>query len=404
MLRNRVTGLAGRKWVWVVLALLLVAVAWPRSKSLTAVQVETAPLAQTVLASGRVIPPARVDMGVLQAGTVAEVRVREGQTVKSGDLLLQLASAEQQAALAQAQANLAQAEARLAQLNELAVGQSRESLSQAEIALAQAEREWQRQQALVQQGFGSQTALEQSRKERDLALSRKEAARLQWGSNQKGADRQSALASLKAAEASVQVARAKLGQLTLLAPANALVLARNVEPGQTVQVGKALLTLAVEGETRLSVPVDEKHLAYLRPGLTATVVADAFPGKPFSAVLSEISPAVDPQKGTVELKLAVSSPPAFLRADMTVSADILVASKPRTLVLAADAIRRSNGQPWVWVVRDGRAVRQPVALGLSGVGSVEVSKGLAAGEWVITATDTYIEAGQRISPQRASAL
>lgn len=400
----RIAWFTHRKLMVLVLALLLAAFAWPRGKNLSAVQVAQAPLAQGVLASGRVIPPARVEMGVLQTGTVAEVRVREGQLVKAGGILLQLASSEQQAALAQAEANLAQARARFDQLNELALGQSREGLTQADIALAQAEREWQRQQTLSQQGFGSQTALEQSRKERDLAQSRKEAARLQWGSNQKGSDRQVIQASVQSAEAAVQVARAKLAQLTLLAPADALVLTRSVEPGQTVQVGKTLLVLAIHGATRLSVPVDEKHLAYLRPGLTATVVADAFPGQPFSAVLSEISPAVDPQKGTVELKLDVPQPPAFLRADMTVSADILVAQKPKTLVLSADAVRRTNGQSWVWVVRDGRAVRQTVALGLSGVGSVEVVKGLAAGEWVVTATDTFIEEGQRITPQGAGAV
>jgi HlyD family secretion protein len=85
----------------------------------------------------------------------------------------------------------------------------------------------------------------------------------------------------------------------------------------------------------------------------------------------------------VEAKFRVPEPPPFLRADMTVSIDIAVASRPRAKVLPAAALRGANGDPpWVLVLRDGRAEKVAVEIGARGGGDVEVD-GLAPGDAVI---------------------
>jgi HlyD family secretion protein len=81
---------------------------------------------------------------------------------------------------------------------------------------------------------------------------------------------------------------------------------------------------------------------------------------------------------------------------MTVSAEILAAKRLNTTTLDSDAIRDAAGPaPWVLVVRDGRAVRQPVKLGIRGAGHTEILAGLAAGDAVVPPAEAAVREGQR---------
>jgi len=174
------------------------------------------------------------------------------------------------------------------------------------------------------------------------------------------------------------------------------VLARHVEPGTMAQPGRTLLALAAQGNTRIDAAVDEKHLRLLTPGMAAQAVADAFPGQRFDAKLYYVSPAVDPQRGTVDVRLDVPKPPAFLKPDMTVSVELLAGSKKDALVLPSSAVRDADREkPWVLALQDGRAVRVPVRLGLRGIGSVEILEGLNEGDEVIPQTEKALP-GDRV--------
>ncbi|MEO7399603.1 MAG: efflux RND transporter periplasmic adaptor subunit, partial [Polaromonas sp.] len=190
------------------------------------------------------------------------------------------------------------------------------------------------------------------------------------------------------AEAAVAMAQARLARLAIVSPVDALVLTRSVEPGSMAQPGRVLLTLAALGGTRIDANVDEKNLRLLTLGMPAKAVADAYPGQSFDAQLSYIAPAVDPQRGTVEVRLAVPNPPAFLRPDMTVSVEMVGGSKKDALVLPSGAVRDADREaPWVLLYSGGQAVRAPVKLGLRGVGSVEILEGLKEGDETIAQTE-----------------
>jgi HlyD family secretion protein len=125
--------------------------------------------------------------------------------------------------------------------------------------------------------------------------------------------------------------------------------------------------------------------------------ADAYPGQRFAAELDYINPGIDALRGSVEVKLKVPKPPEYLRQDMTVSVDIEVARRSNTVVIPTDGVRDAMGaQPWVLVVREAHAMRQPVKLGLRGDSQVEILDGVAPGERVISATNGTIRAGQRV--------
>ena len=183
----------------------------------------------------------------------------------------------------------------------------------------------------------------------------------------------------------------------IAAPADGTVLKRLVEPGDVVQQGKVLFEMDVAGETQLLLNVDEKNLRYLAPGQRAAASADAFPNDRFEAEIFYISPLVDAQRGTVEVKLRVPRRPAYLRTDMTISAEIEAGRRKDAVVVPSDALRDAAGRtPWVLVVNDHHAVRRPVKLGLRGAGQTEIVEGLAPGDIVIPATETNVGEGQRV--------
>jgi HlyD family secretion protein len=188
-----------------------------------------------------------------------------------------------------------------------------------------------------------------------------------------------------------------LDHATIKAPLAGTLIARSVEQGDVVQAGKVLMVLSPAGETQLVMQIDEKNLSQLALGQKALASADAYPLENFSAELVYINPAVDPQRGSVEVKLRVPSPPAYLRQDMTVSVEIEVASKANALVVPIAALHdASSKQPWVMKVSSGHAKRQPIKIGLRGASKVEVVEGLEAGEVVLSAGAGPIPDGHRV--------
>ncbi len=390
-----------RRWL---LALVLPAVAlWGGWRFLAGplvpvVLVERSDVVQTVVASGRVETPLRVDIGSQITGTVAAIPVAEGQTVQAGQLLVALENSEARAAVEQAVAAVAQAQARLQQIRSVALPLAQQAQQQAEATLANVRRQHARSRELQQKGFVGQAALDDARRNLDIAASQLRSAQLQVAtSRDDGSDTLLARTALQQAQASVHLAQARLRLTEIRAPADGTLIARNVEPGDVVQPGKALMVLSPVGKTQLVVQIDERNLAMVQLGQPALGAADAYPARRFAARVAYLNPSVDPARGSVIVKLDVAAPPAWLRQDMTVSVDIEVARRSATLVLPLSTLRDSAGaQPWVLVARAGRAVRQTVKPGARGIGKVEILAGLQAGEQVLPGLTPNIAGGERI--------
>lgn len=396
------------KWgAGAVLVLALAAAAALSSRRGTLVQlvpVARTGIVQSVVATGRLNAPARMDIGSEVTATVLDVRVREGDRIKAGDLLLRLSDAEARAALQQARASLGEARGRALQQSTVAAPVAGQAVVQAEAAFTAAERDHLRAQGLVAQGFFSQQKLDDVRRTLATAQSALQSARVQAEANQpSGIERTLAASRTGQALAVVGVAEARLARLRITSPIDAIVLTRRVEPGSMAQPGHVLLTLAAQGGMRIDAHVDEKNLRLLGAGMPAKAVADAYPGESFDARLDYIAPAVDPQRGTVEVRLAVLNPPPFLRPDMTVSVELVGGLKMDALVLPSGAVRDADREaPWVLALQGGVAVRMPVKLGLRGIGSVEILDGLKEGNSIIPPTEKAI-AGDRVRPGSVAA-
>ena len=355
-----------------------------RGPALAGYKVAERPLIQTVVATGRVVAVSRAQIGSPVTGVVIERRVREGDRVQAGDVLAVLRADDMEAAVRDA-------EAALAQLQQSTRPQAQAALREAEARLTQATREAQRRRELFQQQAIAREEMEQAIQAETTARANTEQARLTARSLLAGNPAEAA------ARARVASSKAQLAKTTIRAEVAGTVLTRNAEPGDLVQPGRILFEIAQTGDTEIQVPLDEKNLEVLAIGQTAMCIADAYPARPFPAKVGFIAPSVDPQRGTVDIRLTVTPVPSFLRQDMTVSVNVETGRRDKAIVVPNEALTAMDGnRAELWLIVDGRATKRPVQLGLRGLTQTEVTSGLHVGDWILSDARASVAPGDRV--------
>lgn len=368
--------------VLLALAAVLIWRMW-RGPEVPAYVIRSQTLVQNVVASGEVSSQSLARIGSEITGVIKARHVREGDSVKPGDLLLELNSDE-------AQARVHEAEAALQQLKGSTRLQAQAALKEATNNLEQARRERERREALQARHLLSDEQVEQARRSEMTARVANEKAQLQAAAQAAGGADEQVLQQRLAA------ARAALARTRLVSQVTGTVQTRNVEPGDLVQPGRTLLEIATADSREIVVKVDEKNMAPLQVGQPAQIVADAFPDQALPARVTFIAPAVDADRGTIDVHLGIGAPASFLKQGMAVSATIETGRREKALVIANDALRQVRGdQAEVMLVRGGKTERARVRLGLRGMIQSEVRDGLKAGDSVVI--DDIAE-GRRVRP------
>ncbi len=237
-----------------------------------------------------------VDLAPKVTGRVVEVRVRQGEHVKAGDVLATLDLGETALIVPRDEAGVASAEARVRDLEagtrdaEIATGEADVRDRRAAIDLAQ--KELERQRFLLSRKVGTERDLDRAttdleRAQASLSASESRLRLLREGSRKW---------QIRQAQDEVGRARAQLAQsknvvteAELRAPADAIVIHRFIEPGQLVAGGQPGLTLAFTNRLFVRSFIPEQRLGLVKQGQAAEVIVDAFKGRTFKARVAEIS-------------------------------------------------------------------------------------------------------------------
>ena len=356
-----------------------------------------APIVQTIVATGSATTPSVVQIGAQIAGNVNYIAVDQGDMVKVGEILITMDDRHAKASADAANASLHLARAEFVQLADLTLPTARRLLDQMTATVLQARLQRDRILHLSAQSIATPQEVEDVQHAFDIADAQRQSAALSVASKSVGgSEYSSAMAELAKAQALLRLAEAELRMTVIRSPINGFVITRSVEQGAIAQAGMSLLVLAPSIPKQLVVQIDERNLGLLHLGQKALASADAYPQLTFDALLFSIDPTIDPDRGSVEVKLTVLHPPAYLKEDMTVSVDIEVASQPAALVLANAAINEAAGIPYVMLVVDGRSAKQAVKLGIRGTEATEILKGIKVGDVVVATKDTTAAAGERV--------
>lgn len=344
-------------------------------------RLDARPLVQRVVASGEVNSQSLAQVGSEITGVVFARHVREGDAVRAGDLLLELRDDEQRA-------RRLEAEASLQQLIDSTRPQAQATLREAQNNLEQASRELQRRETLFERKILASEPLEQARRAELTARVIRDRARFAATAVAEGGSEEQVL------NQRLHATRAALAKTRIHAQVDGIVQTRDVEPGDLVQPGRTLLTIARSGSGEILLPLDEKNLASVELGQDAKIIADAYPDRVLPARVSFIAPSVETARGTIDVHLELQKPDAFLRQGMTVSVNIETGRRDRALVLPNDALLdRDGSRAQVLRVNAGVVERVDVRLGLLGTALSEVVEGLAAGDLVLVGD---ADEGQRV--------
>lgn len=380
----------------VALALILRSALGP---SLPATLVQKGPVIQKVVASGLITPKAKIRISAQVNGTLEELLSDEGETVHKGQILARISNAEASALVEQARAAYEQAQAKADQFQGVSARLAKESLRQAEIRLNKARLAAEREELLAKSNASTQEALDQARNELQLAESQFQGSMAQAkAAAPKGSDSRMALAAVDQSHGALSAAEAKLELYTIISPIDAKVISRSSESGDAIQTGSPLFLLASTEAFRAKVQVDEKYLALLVEGQAAEITADAYPGRTFAAKVERIAPAVNQDRGSVEVQLIIPEAPPYLRYDMSASVEIITNTSQASLLIPIEAVSAAATEhPFVYTLSDGKIRKQELKLGLRGDTQIEVTQGLAEQDIVLYPSEG-LSPGSRARP------
>lgn len=295
------------------------------------------PVAASYAGTAALEPRGESQVVAKTSGVALAVLVEEGQTVRAGQPLVRLDP-----------------------------DRSRLAVAQAEAQMRKLEGNYRRSQQLVQQQMVSANDVEQIKYDLD---------------NMRAQHRMATL---------------ELSYTTVTAPISGVIASRSIKTGNFVQINTPIFRIVDDSRLEATLNVPEREIATLKAGQPVSMTADALPGREFTGTVDRIAPVVDAGSGTFRVICAfaggdILQPGMFgrIRIDYDQRADALVI--PRAALLD------DEGDPAVFAVRDGKAVRVAVKLGYIDGEWVEIREGLKAGDGVVTAGKIALRDGTAVT-------
>ncbi len=336
-------------------------------------KVEFRLIKSSILASGTLAFREQVQLRSEVIGQVTELHVEEADKVAKGDLVITLDPKSYQAQVEQAEARV--------RIQQIAI--ERQGL----LIKTLADR-FERQKTMFAKNLVDQDSYEAL--ESQLALAKVDARSLQE--------------SLAQARAALDQSEELLSKTRIRSPINGIVIQIDIKVGETVIAGttnipgSTMMVIADPSETLTEVQVDEADIAQVREGQNADIFAAAYPDTPLAGVIQSIASVARKQPGQASLSFLVKilldeQDSMIIRPGMSVRADIYTQSSEEALAVPVQAVlfdeeseeddAGKEEQTYVFVMKDGKAVRKDVEVGISSDSDQEITAGLEEGEVII---------------------
>ena len=221
--------------------------------------------------------------------------------------------------------------------------------------------------------------------DRDLARQALERTKQLMAQNaSSAADLEKAEATARGADASLELLQVRLDRTVVRAPFAGVVGRRSVSLGDYVNSGTKLTVMHSVNPQYAVLDVPERYADQLKRGQLVSFQVAALPGRNFSGEVVFVDPTVELPARTILIKASVPNPRRELASGMFIEARLATSVRPNAIVVPEDAILPLQGATFVWVVKDGKADRRQVTLGVRTAGWAEiVGGGVEAGDQVV---------------------
>lgn len=317
----------------------------PKIEEKTAIPIKTTVVKEQLLSfpvrtSGRLTAKTESKLSFKTGGIIKRIYVDEGQSVREGQLLAEL--------------NLSEIEPKA---------------RQAELALQKAERDHERAGNLYRDSVAT---LEQF---------------------------QDAKTALEYAQSNAEIAKFNLEYSEIRASGNGKILKRVSESNEIVGPGQPIFLFAsTESSWVVRSNVTDKDIVNIRLNDSVTIEFDVYPGKTFYGRITETGNMADPYTGTYEVEITMKEQPESLVSGFIVRVTIYPAKTSRNMVLIpAEAVQEGNGISGnVWLIKEGKPVRQVIEIHSITDRGIIVASGLVEGDEIITEGGEYVRDGINI--------
>lgn len=300
--------------------------------------------------SGTLQPVDQTTIKAKVSGEIRQVTVREGEAVKSGQVIVRFDTADLEAKLTDRIGTL--------------------EASRAQLALAEKTR--RQNQLLLKQNFISQTAYDAA--ESNLSVTQ---------------------GTLKSNEAQAQLARNALRDAVVAAPLTGTVAKRHVQPGEKVGLDSPLITIVDLSKMEMQAMVPANDIPELRLGMNVDLTIDGFGDRRFTGTIDRINPTTEAGTRAILVFIHIPNPDSALRGGMFGTGKVILAAGEPVPTLPAIAIRTEAGQTFVWTIEGGKLTRRIVSVGRrdDSAGRVEIKTALPKDAPVLAAPFDNLKAG-----------
>ncbi|WP_165074388.1 efflux RND transporter periplasmic adaptor subunit [Paludisphaera rhizosphaerae] len=358
------------------------------------------------------------------AGYVQTVLVDIGDRVKAGQVLAELRIPEIEAELRQKRAMIGQAEAERKQ-DAAAVEVAQAEVESAEAKVVEIRAGIRRTEAEIERWSAEFARVQQLAQERALVGSLVDETRSKLGAAQAARDEvnaqvrsgeaavvrakamlDKARADVLAADSHVEVARfdaeqaeAMASYTKIQAPFDGVVVRRKVDRGQLTTPGTSgepLFLVARHDVATISVGVPEADAPFVNPGDPARVRLLALGDKTFEGTVTRTAWALDSATRTLLVEIDLPNPEEVLRPGLYAYATIIADEHAGVLTLPASAVFKDGGKSFCVVVKDGRATRREIQVGLTEGKRTEIASGIGPDSQVVEANSASLTDGQPV--------
>jgi membrane fusion protein, multidrug efflux system len=200
---------------------------------------------------------------------------------------------------------------------------------------------------------------------------------------------------LENARAANRLANLELSYANVLAPISGVIAQRSIKPGNFVQINTPIFRIVDTSRLEATLNVPERELETLKAGLPVNLQVDALPGKTFTGNVDRVAPVVDAGSGTFRVICAFQGG-GLLQPGMFGRMQIDYDQRADALVVPRIALLDDEGDPAVFAIRAGKAVRVPVKLGYLDGAWAEIRSGIKLGEKVVVAGKTALRDGSLV--------
>ncbi len=336
-------------------------------------------------------------------GQAKEVKVKNGEEVNRGDILIALGDEQIKIQVAQAQATLDSVQA---SSDKIKSGARPQVIKQAESALLQAkmnrdsvEENYLRMKKLFTEKAISEQQYEQAKNQYEIADVQYQSAQESYELVIEGAaeeDIKSVEAQVRQAKAALDMAKYQLKNTQITAPISGKVTSISVSSGEMISPSIPLLSIIDVSRIFVKVGISEKDISKIKEGQKVSLEIDAFPEEKFRGEVVSKGVAVDQISKALEVKIEILQPETDIPIGVFARGDILVKTNQNTLIVPSSALTRKKGGIYVYVIEEGVARQKEVVLGIIQDERVEILDGLSEKEEIVVLGNQELEDGLKV--------